>query len=741
MIPRLRDYGMQFVKKETFQLANGPIPYEAPELLARKEFNETVDAYAFGVVLWELFCREDPYKGMMPLAIKEQVLGNEMRPDVTPDIPVVFRRLMGACWNTDPTRRPTFVVIGKILNKPPNELGSYGTGEGATGTTLFAAPKLQGPAATNQAAVGGAAPAVDLVAQLNAPEQSTSMNALMGKISKLLQSNDRLTVQRGLRVVYNLFQKKEYSDQMHLMKGIIPMLIERAKLGNEKGTRDLSLQALGKMCVDPVCAEEFLENLGWPTLIQALDSMDITLELSSTLLMVILLKNARNKDAFVSVKGVPVLVKLLFSDTDGVKTNAVWAASLALENEQTQNEFVAEGGVPILLRLAQSTNPGVVLRVLVSVGLLLTNKDVFDELKDSGVIQRFLRLLSSPSPLLQKHGIEAIARFCTMPELREVLYQANGISNILELLNLTQDPKIKLIAVSALSAFLDDDDHAMYIEQTQALRPVVRLMVSQDAELRLEALRMISKAASHPDLQPQLQSIGAISPLVQLLNAKDKSLRMTALYSLCVATSDDQLAAAVAQADGGSQLVRLCEQYGDDETLELAAETFANIAHSTTGIASLRDCGAFPFLVQLLSHPNPAVVEGVANALVHASSLPEGRLTLVALNAVVPLLELTHSEDEGLRESVLWSTPNWCSDGTTSAIVVKTALSAIVKGLNDAKENIQSICVKAILLLAASSDYSAELKSAGAEAALKRLESGSANKTLGLAAQKAISLL
>jgi hypothetical protein len=60
----------------------------------------------------------------------EQVLGAELRPDITPDIPVVFRRLMSACWNSDATRRPSFTVIGKILNKSAEELGSYGT-EGA----------------------------------------------------------------------------------------------------------------------------------------------------------------------------------------------------------------------------------------------------------------------------------------------------------------------------------------------------------------------------------------------------------------------------------------------------------------------------------------------------------------------------------------------------------------------------------------------------------------------------------
>lgn len=96
----------------------------------------------------------------------------------------------------------------------------------------------------------------------------------------------------------------------------------------------------------------------------------------------------------------------------------------------------------------------------------------------------------------------------------------------------------------ALSGYLDDDEQALYIEESQALRPIVRLMVrrkkgkkkekeaayfclvqvSNDADLRMEALKMISKSAGVPELRAQLLSIGAIAPLVQMMNVQDRSL-------------------------------------------------------------------------------------------------------------------------------------------------------------------------------------------------------------------------
>lgn len=49
----------------------------------------------------------------------------------------------------------------------------------------------------------------------------------------------------------------------------------QAKSGHEKGTRELALQALSKLCVEDANAEEFLACLGYPVLLAALDSLVI----------------------------------------------------------------------------------------------------------------------------------------------------------------------------------------------------------------------------------------------------------------------------------------------------------------------------------------------------------------------------------------------------------------------------------------------------------------------------------
>lgn len=345
---------------------------------------------------------------------------------------------------------------------------------------------------------------------------------------------------------------------------------------------------------------------------------------------------------------------------------------------------------------------------------------------------------------MQQHGIEAVLRFSEVSELREALYRFNGIQSLLEVLAASTDTKMRRQVIQALGNFLEDEQQALYVLESQALKPIVRLIVASDPEVRMEALRMVSRAASVPELRQQLQSLGAVGPLVQLLNSNERQVRMAALYSVCVLSEDENVAVALSLADCGAQLLRVCENNVDDtDVLELAAETFGNLSRSSTGVAQLRECSAFSFLVRLVSSADRyagPILEGAATALVQASTLPEGRLTIAALNGVSPLLKLCFCDDEVLRETVLWSCPNWC-DGTTAESVLAVALPAIVTGLNDPKESVQSICVKTLLLLAASAENRLRLQKAKAKEALEKLERTTANPTLKLAATKGKAML
>lgn len=56
---------------------SGTPAYMAPELFAKKSYNEKVDVFAFGTLLWELVARDIPYDGLDAGDIKEKVMAEE----------------------------------------------------------------------------------------------------------------------------------------------------------------------------------------------------------------------------------------------------------------------------------------------------------------------------------------------------------------------------------------------------------------------------------------------------------------------------------------------------------------------------------------------------------------------------------------------------------------------------------------------------------------------------------------
>jgi hypothetical protein len=76
--------------------------------------------YAFGIILWEILTRLEPYEDKEPMQIVVEVVNDDLRPDL-PDIyrdnPLV--PLMKDCWATDPATRPSFRVIVDRLEQIP----------------------------------------------------------------------------------------------------------------------------------------------------------------------------------------------------------------------------------------------------------------------------------------------------------------------------------------------------------------------------------------------------------------------------------------------------------------------------------------------------------------------------------------------------------------------------------------------------------------------------------------------
>ena len=94
----------------------GTLRYMAPEVALAKPYNETVDVYSFGIILWQIAKGRVPFAGMGRRTYMENVVVGGERPRLDRSWPKAFSRLLQRCWHEDYTLRPTFAEVKSELD-------------------------------------------------------------------------------------------------------------------------------------------------------------------------------------------------------------------------------------------------------------------------------------------------------------------------------------------------------------------------------------------------------------------------------------------------------------------------------------------------------------------------------------------------------------------------------------------------------------------------------------------------
>ncbi|CEG46602.1 tkl protein kinase [Plasmopara halstedii] len=110
-VMKLCDFGLVRTK-----CTNAGTPsYMPPELLMGQSFSKSVDVYMFGILLYEIFSRDIPFRGYDIVDIKRHVIAGERFRVPTLDCPRECQDLMKRCWDGEPNCRPTFEEVYEIL--------------------------------------------------------------------------------------------------------------------------------------------------------------------------------------------------------------------------------------------------------------------------------------------------------------------------------------------------------------------------------------------------------------------------------------------------------------------------------------------------------------------------------------------------------------------------------------------------------------------------------------------------
>ena len=120
---KVADFGLS--QKKNMRSATGTPYWMSPELL-RGESNNTdaSDVYSFGIILYELYSRQNPYDGEkyddVINGVKDRSINK--RPPIPSDCPSQIQSLMHDCLVGDAEKRPSFAEIDERLKRLDAEL-------------------------------------------------------------------------------------------------------------------------------------------------------------------------------------------------------------------------------------------------------------------------------------------------------------------------------------------------------------------------------------------------------------------------------------------------------------------------------------------------------------------------------------------------------------------------------------------------------------------------------------------
>ncbi|OHS97880.1 TKL family protein kinase [Tritrichomonas foetus] len=117
------DFGLTRMASPIMSSELGTVQWMAPEVLSQGgKYDNTIDVYAFGMILYEMAAHEIPFHNYArPLQVASKVMAGE-RPQIPSNISDSLQSLIKRCWAQDPSQRPSMHQVVAELE---------------TGTTVF----------------------------------------------------------------------------------------------------------------------------------------------------------------------------------------------------------------------------------------------------------------------------------------------------------------------------------------------------------------------------------------------------------------------------------------------------------------------------------------------------------------------------------------------------------------------------------------------------------------------------
>uniref|UniRef100_A0A7S2VYH5 Protein kinase domain-containing protein n=1 Tax=Eucampia antarctica TaxID=49252 RepID=A0A7S2VYH5_9STRA len=93
----------------------GSLRYMAPEVATKQPYNNKVDVYSFGILLWQMLSLETPYEDHTAFKHNKLVVKNGVRPRLPSSWSSQISNLLKRCWHVEICERPEFSEIVEIM--------------------------------------------------------------------------------------------------------------------------------------------------------------------------------------------------------------------------------------------------------------------------------------------------------------------------------------------------------------------------------------------------------------------------------------------------------------------------------------------------------------------------------------------------------------------------------------------------------------------------------------------------
>ncbi|XP_075712302.1 macrophage colony-stimulating factor 1 receptor [Rhinoderma darwinii] len=122
-VAKICDFGLaRDIENDSNYVVKGnarlPVKWMAPESIFDCIYTVQSDVWSYGILLWEIFSLgRSPYPGVIVNRKFYKMIKDGFKMDCPDYSPLAIYRIMKACWDLEPTRRPTFKQVTELINR------------------------------------------------------------------------------------------------------------------------------------------------------------------------------------------------------------------------------------------------------------------------------------------------------------------------------------------------------------------------------------------------------------------------------------------------------------------------------------------------------------------------------------------------------------------------------------------------------------------------------------------------